>query len=75
VKKILNNQITVKQGKLFIDNLGVKLPTRSLFLYSSRKFIQVAPGIRRYILEAIISIDNVMADIERAGGTICGVKS
>jgi len=46
-----------------------------LFLDSSGKPIEVAPGIRRNILEAIVSIDKVMADIERAGGTISGAKS
>ena len=30
--------------------------------------------IGKYILDAIISIDKVMADIKRAGGTISGVK-
>jgi len=45
-----------------------------LFLDSSGKPIKVAPGIRRYILEAIVSIDKVIVDIERAGGTISGAK-
>jgi len=46
-----------------------------LFLDSSGKPIEVASGIRRSILEAIVLIDKVMADIERAEGTISGVKS
>jgi len=46
-----------------------------VFLDSSRKSIKVAPWIRRYILEAIISIDKVRADIERVGGTILQAKS
>jgi len=70
MKKILKDQISAKRGKPFLDDVGVKPPTRSLFLDSSGKSIEVAPGIRRYILEAIVSIDKVMADIERAGGTI-----
>ena len=36
---------------------------------------EVAPGIRRFVLEAIISLDKVLADIERAGATISGQKS
>jgi len=75
MKKILKDQISAKRGKPFINDVGVKPPTRSLFLDSSGKPIEVAPGIRRYILEAIVSIDKVMADIERAGGTISGAKS
>jgi len=75
MKKILKDQISAKRGKPFIDDVGVKPPTRSLFLDSSGKPIEIAPGIRRYILEAIVSIDKVMADIERAGGTISEAKS
>jgi len=75
MKKILKDQISAKRGKPFIDEVGVKPPTRSLFLDLSGKPIEVAPGIRRYILEAIVSIDKVMADIESAGGTISGAKS
>ena len=33
------------------------------------------PGVRLYILEAIQSLDEVLADIERAGGTISGFRS
>ena len=36
---------------------------------------EVAPGIQKYVLEAIISLDKILADIERAGGTILGKKS
>jgi len=66
MKKILKDQISSKQGKLFIDNVGVRPHTRSLFLDSSGKPIKVAPKIRIYIPKAIISIDKVMADIKRA---------
>jgi len=75
MKKILKDQISAKQGKPFINDVGVKPPTRSLFLDSSGKPIEVAPGIRRYIVETIISINKVMADIERAGETMSGAKS
>ena len=33
------------------------------------------PAVRLYILEAIQCLDEVLADIERAGGTISGFKS
>ena len=36
---------------------------------------EVAPGIRRYILEYIQNLDKVLADLERAGVTIARAKS
>ena len=36
---------------------------------------EVVPGVRRYVLEAIIWLDKVLADIERAVATISGEKS
>lgn len=39
------------------------------------KPIEVTPGIRKYSLEIIISIDKVLADIEQARGTILGAES
>ena len=75
MKKILNDLILHKRGKSFINNIRVKSPTRSLFLESSGKTIEVASGIRRYILKAIISIDKVIANIKRASRTTSGAKS
>ena len=37
--------------------------------------ISLIPGVRLYVLEAIQNLDAVLADIERAGGTIVGYKS
>jgi hypothetical protein len=53
----------------FIDNIGVKGPKTT---YNNE---EVIPGIRRYILEHIIWINGVLADLERARYTISGVKS
>ena len=36
---------------------------------------EIAPGIRRYVLELIQNLDKVLADLERAGATIAGAKS
>lgn len=36
---------------------------------------ELAPGIRRYVLEHIKNLDKVLADLERAGVTIAGAKS
>jgi hypothetical protein len=35
---------------------------------------EALPGVRRYILEHIQQLDGVLADIERAGGTVLGTK-
>lgn len=36
---------------------------------------EVAPGIRRYVLEHIKNLDKVLADLEKAGVTVAGGKS
>ena len=59
----------------FIDDLAVKPVSRSYYLNTEGTQEEVVPGVRRYILEAIISLDKVLADIERAGATILGEKS
>jgi len=53
----------------------VKPASRSTFLDKDGIPEEVAPGIRKYVLEAIISLDKILADIEYAGGTISGKKS
>ena len=57
------------RAKQFLDDLGVKGPKTT---YNNE---EVAPGIRRYILEHIQNLDAVLADLERAGVTISGAKS
>ncbi len=52
-----------------MENIRVKGPKT---LYDNE---EVAPGIRRYIVEHIQSLDAVLADLERAGVTISGAKS
>ena len=39
------------------------------------EFEEVMPGVRKYMMEAIVSLDEILADIERSGGTIFGEKS
>jgi hypothetical protein len=53
----------------FINNIDVK------DLKTTYNNEEVIPRIRRYILEHIIWIDGVLADLERAGCTILGAKS
>ena len=57
------------QAKPFLDDLGVKGPKTK---YNNE---EVAPEIRRYVLEHIQNLDKVLADLERARVTIAGGKS
>ena len=52
-----------------MDDIGVKGPRT---IYNNEKAI---PGIRKYMLEHIMWLDGVLADLERAGCTISGPKS
>ena len=33
---------------------------------------EVAPGLRRYVLEHLQNLDEVLLDLERAGATVAG---
>lgn len=57
------------QPKPFLDNVGVKEPKT---IYNNE---EMAPGIRRYVLEYIQNLDKVPADLERAGVIIARAKS
>ena len=63
VFKILASHLQ-DQAKPFLDDVRVKGPKTK---YNNK---EVAPGIRRYVLE-----HKVFADLERAGVTIAGAKS
>ena len=69
VHSILKEQIKTKKGRPFLDDFGVHGPKTK---YDNE---MVMPGIRRYVLEHIQNLDNVLADVERSGGTIHGGKS
>ena len=75
IRKVLKNIISENFGKPFIDDITVKPKKKSYFRDSNGRQEEVAPGIRRFVLETIISLDKVFADIERAGVTISGEKS
>jgi len=64
MKKILKHQIASRIGKPFIDDVAVKPASQSMFLDKNGIPEKVAPGIRKYVLEAIISLDKILADIE-----------
>ncbi len=57
------------QAKSFLDDMGVKRPKTK---YNNE---ELAPGIRRYILEHIQNLDKVLADLEQASVTIARAKS
>lgn len=68
VVKILEDHIP-SRCLPFLDDIGVKGPRTT---YDNE---EVMPGVRRYILEHLINLDRVLADLERAGCTISGEKS
>ena len=57
------------RAKPFLDNVGIKGPKTT---YNNE---ELAPGIRRYMVEHIQNLDKVLADLERAEVTIAGAKS
>lgn len=60
--------IIPKVAKPYLDDIGVKGPTS----YDDGE--EVEPGIRRFMLEHVQNLDQVLERIERAGATI-GPKS
>ena len=53
----------------FLDDIAVKGPKTT---YGNRKSL---PGIRQFVVEHLILLDLVLADLELAGCTISGEKS
>ena len=58
-----------------MDDVGVKAPTREWYRLPDRSFEEVFPGVRRYVWEALLSLDMTLVYCELAGATISGVKS
>ncbi|KIW21975.1 uncharacterized protein PV07_12622 [Cladophialophora immunda] len=54
--------------RLFLGDIAIKGPKTD---YGQQ---EVAPGIRKYVLEHIQDLDEVRLDLERAGATIAGPK-
>ena len=74
-RKVLKDAISENRGKPFIDDVPVKPVSGSYYLNQEGTPEEVVPGVRRYGLEAIILLDKVLADIERAGATISPEKT
>jgi len=68
ITKILERHIP-HHALPFLDDITVKGPQT---MYNGEESL---PGVRRYILEHIVWLDGVLADLERAGCTISGAKS
>src|SRR5258706_7295089 len=79
IRKVLQEQITQGRAKPFIDDVGVKPSSRSFYRKGRDDgdggYEEVMPGVRKFVMEAIVSLDQTLADIERSGGTISGEKS
>ena len=75
MRKVLLHQILRGRCKPFIDDVAAKPSSTSTYPDADGKpKISMIPGVRLYILEAKQSLDEVLADIERAGGTILWFK-
>jgi len=69
-QKILNAHLG-STAEIFVDDVRVKGP-KSRYRY---KEVEGLPGVRTFVMEHLQNIDNVLADVERAGATISGEKS
>ena len=76
VRTVLQQQILRGRCDPFNDDVAAKPPSRSTYPDADGKLkMSTIPGVRLYILAAIQSLDEALADIERVGGTILGFKS
>ena len=66
--KILNHHIP-ERARSFVDDIGVKGPKTD---YGEE---EVFAGVRRFVLEHLCNLDQVLCDIERSGATVAGAKS
>ena len=76
LREVLQHQILSGRCEPFIDDVAAKPRSRSTYPDANRKpKMYTTPGVRLYIFEAIQSLEEVLADIERVGRTISGFKS
>jgi hypothetical protein len=66
--KIVEAQRVQGKARAFVDDIGA--PGAK----TDYKGEEVAPGIRRFVLEHIQQLDEILCDIERAGATVSGEK-
>ena len=76
MRKVLQHQILRGRFESFIGDVATKPPSRSTYPDADKRPQRCTIlGVCLYILEAIQSVNEVFADIERAGGRILGFKS
>src|SRR5947209_14344340 len=77
MRKVSHSQLRQGRCEPLIDDVAAKPPSRSTYPDEITGLPEESAitDVRRYILEAIQALDEVLADIERAGGTISGLKS
>ena len=76
MRKVLHHRILRGRCEPFIDDFAANPPSRSTFPDTNEKpKMSQIPGVCLYILEAIQSLKEVLADIESAGRRISGFKS
>ena len=76
MRMVLQHQILRGRCEPFIDDIAAKPSSRSTYPDADGKpKMSTIPGVRLYILEGIQSLEEVLADKERAGGTNSGFKS
>ena len=75
IRKILREVIAQGRGAPFIDDVGVKAPSRQWYKLPDGSFEEVMPGVRRFVWESLLSLDLTLVYCELAGATISGIKS
>ncbi len=76
IRKALSEQIAQGRSLPFVDDVGIRPNTRSFYKREGgEEYEEVMPGVKKYVMEAISSLDQTLADIERSGGTVSGEKS
>jgi hypothetical protein len=58
-------------AEILLDDVGVKGPENQY----GEEGVEGLPGVLRFVMKHLQNLDNVLADVERAGGTISGEKS
>jgi len=69
-QKVLNAHLG-SIAEIFIEDVTVKGPKSR---YGEEE-VEGLAGVRRFAMEHLQNLDNVLADVERAGATVCGEKS
>lgn len=75
IRKILREVIRTGRGAPFVDDVAVKAPNREWYQLKDGYYEEALPGVRRFVWEAILSLDMTLTYVELAGASISGLKS